>query len=71
MKKQIPYAKKAVQNCSTLNEQVQKGHKKYASGSLIVLLVYRFHRWASSFPLLSRVYTQAEDDSPQKRTAIR
>ena len=39
MKKQIPYAKKAVQDCSTLNEQVQKGHKKYASGSLIVLLV--------------------------------
>ena len=36
-----------------------------------VSLVYRFRGWAKSFPLLSRVYTPAEDDSLQKRTAIR
>ena len=36
-----------------------------------VSLVYRFRGWAKSFPLLSGVYSPAEDDSPQKRTAIR
>ena len=36
-----------------------------------VSVVYRFRGWAMSFPLLSRVYTPAEDDLLQKRTAIR
>ena len=45
--------------------------KLYLNKTEPVSLVYSFRGWAKSFPLLSRVYTPAEDDSPQKRTAIR
>ena len=38
---------------------------------LCVSLVYRFRGWAKSFPLLSGVCPPAQDDSSQKRAAIR